>query len=123
MDYFISHFNDKKYTFVKITGVVERPDDSVRMQRLSVHLEKEYDCHRFLFDMTQAEIISTEKSAIHVGLVPADVQQIQKNQKVATMYAGDLTQHQIMVDVANGQGYNIAIFNTRKEALLWLLAD
>lgn len=120
---YTTEFNDtKEICTVRVTGRHKRPDDSMLLQQLALDIGDEHGCQRFLFDMTQAEIIAGIMETFEVGTVPIDHDQKMLRNRVALVYKGDLSQHKFMETVAFNRGYRMRVFaeDEMDQALEWL---
>ena len=66
---------------VHVTGRLKRPEDSLILQQLARDMGDKQGCQRFLFDMTQAEIIASKLDTFKTGTVPLDSDHKQKLRK------------------------------------------
>lgn len=120
MEYTTTFDGAKAICTVRVKGRLQRPDDSLVLQRLAREIGEEHNCQRFLFDMTQAEIVGGTMDIFTAGTVPADSDRRQARQRVALVYAGDLSDHKFMETVAVNRGYQLRVFDNLDEALEWL---
>ena len=105
---------------VHVTGEHRRPRDSLVLQQLARDIGDTRGCQRFLFDMTQAHIISEDMDTYEVGTVPVDPDRRQQQQKVALLYSGDITEHKFLETIAVNRGYTLRVFDRMSEATEWL---
>ena len=118
---FTTEFDEAKgICVVRATGRHKRPDDSLVLQKLARDIGDERGCQRFLFDMTQAQIIAETVDTFHTGTVPVDVDRKQARQRIALVYAGNLSDHKFVETVALNRGYQLRVFDKMEEALEWL---
>jgi len=120
MEYTIEFDEVKELCNVHVTGRVKRPEDSQVLQKLARDLGIEHGCQRFLYDMRQAEIIGGTLETYTVGTVPVDTDHTQMRQRIALVYAGDLTDPKFMETVAVNRGYQVRVFDNLENALEWL---
>jgi hypothetical protein len=120
MEYTTEFDEAKGICTVCVTGRHKRPYDSLVLQRFARDFSSERECQRFLFDMTQAEIIGGAIETFKSGTVPLDVDHSQKRQKIALVYSGDIANHKFMETVAVDRGYNLQVFNQLDKAVEWL---
>lgn len=120
MEYTIEFDDVKKICTVRVTGRHERPGDSILLQQLARNIGEERDYQRFLFDMTQAEILGTTMDTFKTGTVPADPDHKQTRQRIALLYTRNLADHKFMENVAVNRGYKLAVFDEMDRALEWL---
>lgn len=114
-------FNEAKgICMVHVTGQHKRPDDSMALQKLARDLGNEHGCQRFLFDMTQADIISSTMGTFTTGTVPVDTDHTQVRQRIALVYSGDLSDPRFMENVAVNRGYQLRVFDRIDDAMEWL---
>lgn len=105
---------------VRVTGKHKRPKDSLTLQQFAWDFGGERNCQRFLFDMTQAEIIGGTMDTFEAGTIPTDPDHMQVKKKIALAYSGDMTDHKFMENVAVNRGYNLRVFDQIDKALEWL---
>lgn len=118
---FTTEFDDaNQICIVRVVGTHKRPDDSIVLQQFARDFGKERGCLRFLFDMTQAQIISDTLAAFETGTVPADPDYTQTKQKIALVYSSDIEAHKFMEDVAVNRGYQVQVFGQFNAAVEWL---
>jgi hypothetical protein len=105
---------------VRVTGRHKRPDDSMVLQRLQRDISDERGYQRFLFDMTQADIIARTVDTFHAGTVPGDPDHKQIRQRIALLYTPHQADQQFMETVAVNRGYVLRVFDMREKAVEWL---
>jgi len=105
---------------VRVTGIHKRPDDSVILQQFARDFGDERGCQRFLFDMTQADIVGGTTNTYLVGTVPVDPDRRQTRQKISLVYSGSITIHKFMETVAVNRGYQLRVFDRMDNAVEWL---
>ncbi len=105
---------------IRVTGQHERPKDSLVLQQFARDYGEERGCQKFLFDMTQAEIIGGTFDIYGTGTVPVDPDHKQLTQKIALLYSGDMTEHRFMETVAVNRGYQLRVFDKIESAIEWL---
>ena len=123
MEYTVGFDEDGEICTVQVTGRLKRPDDSLILQQLARDIGIKQNYLRFLFDMTQAEIIGGINEAYKAGTVPVDPDRQQVRQRIALVYAGDLANHRFMETVAVNRGYLLRVFDNLDLALDWLKTD
>jgi hypothetical protein len=123
MEYTTEFDEAKEICTVRVKGRHKRPEDSLVLQQLARDIGDEQGYQRFLFDMTQAEIITGTMDTFKTGTVPVDSDHKQKRQKIALVYAGDLNEQEFMATVAVNRGYQLRVFDTMDKALKWLRPD
>ena len=104
----------------QVTGRYVRPKDSMLLQELARDIEKEKGYQRFLFDMTQAEIISGIMDSYEAATVPLDMDHTQVNQKIAVLYAKELPDQKYITTVATKKGYQVRSFYNMDGVVEWL---
>ena len=122
MEYTAQHDEDSGLCTVVVTGTLQRPHDSVKLQQCARDFGGEHNCSRFLFDLTRAQIVGSTTDAFQAGTVPADTDRRQRVQTIALVYAGDASDHKFVETVAVNRGYNVRVFNDFNEAREWLAA-
>jgi len=120
MEYTTEFDEANEIYMVRVTGRHKRPEDSLVLQQLAQKVGDEQECQRFLFDMTQAEIIGGTMDTFETGTVPVDPNHKQARQRIALVYAGNLSEHKFMENVAVNRGYQLRVFDRMDEALEWL---
>jgi hypothetical protein len=120
MEYTTEFDEAKEICTVHVTGLHKRPEDSLTLQQLARDIGDEHGCQRFLFDMTQAEIIAQTIDTYKTGTVPVDSNHKQARQKIALVYAGNLAEHNFMETVAVNRGYQLRVFDKMDKALEWI---
>lgn len=120
MDYTTEFDETREICTVRVTGRHRRPQDSLTLQQVARDFGDELGCSRFLFDMTEAEIIGGTMDTFETGTVPVDHDHKQTRQRIALLYVGDLADHKFMEDVAVNRGYQLRVFDDRDKAVEWL---
>ena len=120
MEYTVGFDDDGDICTVQVTGTLRRPEDSLTLQQLARDVGVKQNYLRFLFDMTQAEIIGDTSGAYEAGTVPVDTDRQQVRQRIALVYSGDLTNHKFLETVAVNRGYQLRVFDNLDMALEWL---
>ncbi len=110
----------KRVCIIRVTGQHKRPQDSMALQQLARDIGDERDSQRFLFDMTQTEIIGGTIDIFQTGTVPVDSDYSQIGQRIALLFTGDLADHKFLENVAVNRGYQLRIFDQMDKALEWL---
>ena len=105
---------------INVTGTVHRPQDSLRLQEISDTLFAQHDIHRHLFDFLEADIVSDDSSSYDAGAAPAIKGYEHKDRRVALLYREITAQDRMMERVLNEYGYEVKLFNDRRDALEWL---
>jgi hypothetical protein len=123
MKYTAEYDETNAICIVRVSGQNKRPEDSMILQRFAGEFRAENGCNRFLFDMTQAEIIGGTWNTFLTGTVPADPDRKQIQQKIALLYVGDMSDHEFMETVAVNRGYDLRVFNDHDKAMDWLVSD
>ena len=121
MEYTIEFDEAKEICTIHVAGRHKRPEDSLMLQKLARDIGDERGYQRFLFDMTQAEIIARTMETYATGTVPADTDRKQVRQRIALVYVGDLSDQKFMETVAVNRGYQIRVFDKMDDALEWLV--
>ena len=120
MEYTTEFDEAKGICTVQVTGQHKRPEDSLVLQRLQRDITAEQGYQRFLFDMTQADIIANTIDTFNTGTVPDDSAHKQAQQMIALLYADHLADHKFLEDVAVKRGYLLRVFDQMDKALEWL---
>ena len=110
MEYTIDFDISRGICTVRVTGLHKRPQDSLVLQQLSREYGDKYGCRKFLFDMRQAHIIAGTFDTYETGTVPVDSDRKQLQQRIALVYAGDLSDHK----------FQLRVFDRKDMALEWL---
>jgi hypothetical protein len=105
---------------VSVTGKMVSPQDPRSLRQAAINLNKQYDCDRFLFDMTQVEIVSSTLDAYTMATPQGEEAERLRKLKAAILYRR-ITQHEHFFEtVAINRGFRIKVFDKRAEALVWL---
>lgn len=120
MDYTVAYDRGHGICTVRVTGRVQRPRDSMKLQQLARDISESEGHLRFLFDMRQAQVIGGTVEAYQTGTVPVDVDRRQAHHQVALVYSGDLADHKFMETVAVNRGYSLRVFDDYDQAVAWL---
>ena len=123
MEYTAHYDADRGICTVHVTGRHKRPDDSEELQRFARDFGSEHGCRRFLFDMTQAEILGNTMDMFRTGMVRADTDHRQRTQRIALLYAADAADQRFLETVALNRGYSVRVFNHIDKAMAWLTAN
>ena len=106
---------------VFVTGILKRPDDSIKLQRFAREFGSKNNCNLFLFDLRKAEINGSLLDTYTAATVPEDVDKSQVKQKIALVYNDKITEEEkFLENVAVNRGYNLRVFNQLEEAMKWL---
>lgn len=120
MEYTIDFDESRGICTVRVTGRHKRPQDSLVLQQLAREYGDKYGCQKFLFDMSQADIIARTFDTYETGTVPVDSDRKQLRQKIALVYAGDLSEHKFLETIAVNRGYQLRVFDSKDMAFEWL---
>ena len=120
MEYTIDFDISRGICAVRVTGIHKCPQDSLVLQQLSREYADKYGCQKFLFDMSRADIIAGTFDTYETGTVPVDSDRKQLQQRIALVYAGDLSEHKFLETIAVNRGYHIRVFDTEDMAIEWL---
>lgn len=120
MEYISQYDENSGICTVRVKGRHQRPKDSLVLQQFARVFGEEHGCKKFLFDMRQTEIIGGTMDIYETGTVPIDRDHKQHSQKIALLYAGDLSDHKFMEYVAANRGYQVRVFDSGDNAIEWL---
>ena len=120
MEFDTKFYEIEKICEIHVTGKVIRPKDSIVIQELARDIEEKQGYQRFLIDMTQTEIISGIMDTYETAVVPLDSDKKQVNQRIALLYADEISDHKYMESVSLKRGYKLRIFYKMDEAFEWL---
>lgn len=105
---------------VRVTGEYRRPDDSDRLKRFAVEFSEKYKCGLFLFDLSQADVVSGTYSSFEAGDPEGELAEKLKYVKTA-MVRNYLTEDDYFFEtVAVNRGYQVRIFKSFENAVQWL---
>ena len=108
---------------IRVVGPHRRPEDSLILQQFARDFGEERDCQRFLFDMTQAQIIAGTMATFDTGTVPVDPDHKQIRQKIALVYSSVTDEHKFLEDVAANRGCQLRVFDEINKATKWLTSE
>jgi len=119
---FKTRFNKKDgVCTVQVDGKINRPNDSLALQKFAREFGAENDCRLFLFDMRNTVRTGGIMEAFEVASVPADHDRSQANHKIALLYKEVSSHDKFMETVAFTRGYTVRVFNNENEAKTWLV--
>jgi hypothetical protein len=119
MRYTINHDINKGVCVVTVSGELKRPDDSIRLQELAYNFRSKKGCKRFLFDMSQANIIGQGYDTFQVGVAPVE-KGADRSFAIALVYSGNMQEHEFMENVLVNRGFNVRVFDNINVAFEWL---
>ena len=119
MEYTTKFDEMKRICFIYVKGRHERPRDSLVLQQFARDFGEKHACQKFLFDMTKTEILAGTYDTFQTGTVPVDPDLEQTLQKIALLYASNLSDHKFMETVAVNRGYNLRVFDKYDAAIDW----
>jgi len=105
---------------IKVSGEVNRPQDSQTLMALAQSLKAEHGCSKFLYDLRRSRIISSTMDTFETGISPKDVGFKRHDFQIALVYSGDMNEHRFMETVLVNRGFNVKVFDDMKEAENWL---
>ncbi len=121
---YTTEFDEAKgICMIRVTGRNKRPDDSLVLQQFACDFADERGCQRFLFDMTQAEIIGGTMDTFETGTVPVDPDHKHARQKIALVYSEYTADEGFLEDVAVNRGFRLRVFDEIDTAVEWLEDD
>ena len=105
---------------VRVTGEYRRPEDSDRLKSFAVEFSGKHKCHLFLFDLSQADVISGPYSSFESGNPKGEFAEKLRYVKTA-MVRKRLTEDDYFFEtVAVNLGYPIRVFTSFEKAVQWL---
>lgn len=105
---------------VIVTGELHSPKDSRDLQALAVQAASQYECRLFLFDMTQAKIITGTMHAFDSGNPPDALGGILRKFKTAVLYSRVTGHERFFETVAVNRGHQLHVFDNGDKAIEWL---
>jgi len=118
---YTSELDDKSgICTVRVTGEYRRPGDSDRLKRFAVEFAAKHKCGLFLFDLSQADVISGTYESFEAGNPQGEFAEKLKHVKTA-MVRNCLTEDDYYFEtVAVNRGYLIRVFKSAEAAMKWL---
>lgn len=105
---------------VQVTGLFQRPGDSMALRQFASAFAVKHSCIRFLIDMTQAEIMGEWIDAVPAITADGDPEHKQAHVKAAVVYSSNLSDNKLLESIASTKGYLWAVFDEMDEAVKWL---
>ena len=120
MKYNIKYIEETGICIIEVSGILRRPDDSMKLQEITIDIKSRHNYSRFLFDMRKANIISDTVKTYETGINPM-LQGINWDaDRVVLLYTGDMEEHKFLETVLINRGYNIKVTDNIEEAMDWL---
>ena len=123
MEYTTGLDEENRICTITVTGVFQRPQDSIFMLKFIFGFCRENNYQKFFIDMRNAKILSTKKEDFLAVSINLEFAEEIKQSKMAFLYADDLQDHRFMEYMAMRRGYNVCIFNNYDKAINWLIMD
>jgi hypothetical protein len=109
MKYNIKYNKETGTCIIEVSGKVRRPEDSMKLQKVTLKIKSKHNYFRFLYDMRQAKIIGSTVKTYETGITPM-LQGINWDaDKVVLVYSGDMEEHKFLETVLINRGYNIKV--------------
>ena len=105
---------------VFVKGTFRRPESTRKMQRLMRDLHSEHQCHHFLFDLTNAVVVSGTFDTFEAGSTAPGMEHTIRQFRIAIVYSKLTEDEQFFENVAVNRGYQLRVFDNRDKALEWL---
>lgn len=123
VEYTHEYDSENGICIVCVTGVFSRPVDSDIMKEFALDFFNEHNCHRFLFDLTKAEVLG-ETMQLYAAANP-DEKKFSTLRKLRTAFVRrELTDDDYFFEtVAVNRGFTHRGFDTVEKAMEWLLQD
>jgi len=121
MEYYIKHNKSTKVCTVTVKGTHKRPEDSYTLQNLAKEIGVSKGCHRFCFDMRDAQITGTLTDIFEAGQIPFDKDHQQHLQRISLLFSELTEDNQFLENVAVNRGYQVRVFEDHEKLMVWLL--
>ena len=121
MKYNVKYNKETGICFVQVTGIVRRPEDSIKLQKVALKYTNKSGYSRFLFDMRRAKIISDTMKTFKTGIAPQIHGLRLHGNKAVLVYSGDIIEHKFMETVLVNRGYDIRVTDNIEEAKALLI--
>ena len=105
---------------VSVIGTMLRPEDSLKLKQLAIQLNADHGYLKFLFDMTNTEIVSNTISIIESATPEEYLSDLLMPLEVAILYR-DITADALFFEtVAVNRGHKVYAFEDNDVAIEWL---
>ena len=121
MEFTTEYDRNNNICSVLVTGELHSPEDSFKLQHAAIDIQAKQGCSVFLFDLTQAEIISETISAYQTANIQGELATKLMRLKVAFLYSKLAEQQRFFETVGINRGFQIKVFDNQDEAIAWLL--
>jgi hypothetical protein len=105
---------------IRVTGEIQRPVDSDRLQAICFAHGDETGCSKYLFDMRVATVLGSNDGFYEAAVGPGEKGVDPSKYHTALVYDELLSEHRLMQIVLNQHGYDVAVFDNIGLALEWL---
>jgi hypothetical protein len=105
---------------VRVSGVFRRPNDSDELKQFAVRYSREQGCQRFLFDMTNAEVIAGTMPTFNAASPKGELAQALRTIKTAFVRPELTEDDRFFETVAVNRGFPLRAFDSLDNALEWL---
>ena len=105
---------------VQVTGEFKRPEDTRKLQLLTLDYYRENGCNRFLIDMTQSHIHTTTMNTFQCVQVAGEMDHTILRLKIAGLYENIDEDKRFLETAARNQGQIVRVFNQFNHAIAWL---
>lgn len=123
MEYAFEFDKINNICIVRVTGKLHSPEDSIVLERLALQIYTDHGYSLFLYDMTEAQIISGMMEAFQTADPPNEFAEKLRKFKGAILYS-KLTDHGYFLEtVAVNRGFAFKVFENADLAIQWLKSD
>jgi hypothetical protein len=120
MKYISTVDNATNICTVRIMGQFHRPKDADEMKRFAAKINAQHGCHRFLFDMREAEILGGTAD-IHTAASPhGDLAHSVRLFRVAVLVPQINDDELFFETVAVNRGFQLHVFDDLDKGIHWL---
>lgn len=120
MEYKIEYKPGDKICFIKVTGIIKRPEDSIKLQAICFDHGENTGCQKYLFDMRNTTLTGSIEGAYSAGASPGQKGINPGRYQTALVYALLEPEHRVMQMVLKDKGYNVQVFENIGLAIDWL---
>ena len=105
---------------VYVTGEYHRPEDSDQMKQFAVDYSASHGCHRFLMDLTQAEITGGTMDTYKAANPQGELAEPLRKLRTAFVRNKMTEDDSFFENVAVNRGYMLRAFDSIAKAVEWL---
>ena len=110
MRYATKYHEASGFCTVTVSGLVQRPGDSIVLQKLTRDIGEQEGCSRFLIDMREATVSGSTLETYETGVAPTSLGMDPVRFRVALLYGPTAPDAGFLEDVLVNRHFNVRVF-------------